>query len=203
MADVMSQLTGMQARLYECRMGVTPPRTARQCAALLNVQEQSVQNTWQRIRKKLGFDPLKRAKELGLVHRTGKPGGSEDTAAEQLIAVNPEVLARLLEMKAESMLRGMTAEKIREAKLGDLARATKDVLTMRQLVRDQPTQILRVEQRKRLFELMPTFVREAQRRGYSFRVDPETGEINTLKKIKGQPRVLEAELAAEAEPVPS
>lgn len=196
MYEVLQGLTPMQARLYECRMGVTPPRTVAECAALLGVQRQSVQNTWVRLKKRLDFDPLKQAKQLGHVHRTGKPGGDENTTEEALVAVNPEVLARRLEMKAELALKAITPEKVREASAPELARTVKDLLTMRAEIRGSPIQSLSALQRRKLFEMMPTFVKEAQRRGFSFEIDPVTGEFRTYKKIKGQPKVLEAQLLA-------
>lgn len=178
--EVMQQLSERCARVYECRMSTNPPRTVAETARLLGCKDELVKNAWKAIRAKLGYDPLAQAKELGLAPRD--PANEDEMQQEQLRAVQPEVLARLLEMRAESVLREITPAKIREAKLRDLTAGAKELLSMRQLIRGEPTQILATQQRDNMFRLMPQFIKEAQRRGYAFEIDG-SGEIRTLKKV--------------------
>lgn len=197
MWEALSKLTPVQAQIYECRMSVTPPRKVKDVARLLGKSAKSIGNTWTKIRHTLGYDPLAEAKALGLTHRHGSPNA--DTAVDQLKTVSPEVLARRIEMAADRMLQHFSETKMENANLSELSRAVKDLLSMRQLLRGEPTQILSTAQRTKLSEMMPAFIKEAQRRGYEFQINPSTGEIATMKKVAGQKvPLIDIEAAAQA-----
>lgn len=185
MWEACQQLPPKLRQLYECRMSVTPPRTARDCAILLEKNIQTIHNQWKLIRGMLGYDPLAEAKKLGQVHRGGSSAAGGE---EKLVAVNPEVLARHLEMRALAMLKGITAEKIQNTGVGELSRGVKEMISMRQLLRGEPTQILSTNQRAKLFEIMPAIVKELARRGNHIEIGP-SGEMRMTKQV----RTLDAE----------
>jgi len=70
-----------------------------------------------------------------------------------------------LEGVIERVLGGVTDEKIDKASLRDVAIAYGVLIDKKQLLEGKPTQILSVEERQELSDLLPALLREAERRG--------------------------------------
>jgi hypothetical protein len=152
-------------------MASDPPKTARECAHQFSVSISSVNATWYKIRSRLGFDPLKHWKETGRM-----PGGTNQGDVEPLRNVSPDTMGRLLDMGIEAALRQVRG-KLDKATFRDITSGVKDMVNARALIRGEPTQILRVDQRQNLKKLIPALVQEASKRGISFEVDGSGGRI--------------------------
>lgn len=74
-------------------------------------------------------------------------------------------LLRMLNQRIELALEYMDEKVISEASFRDLAMGTTAMIEKRALLRGEPTQILSDHERKRLHELLPIVIAEAQRRG--------------------------------------
>lgn len=191
---IMRTLSPVEQQIFECRFSTQPPRSITRVAALLGKNRATVASHWKHIRDKIGFDPAASARELGMM-----PKATEIEVGEPLRAVSPEVLTRLLEMRAEAMLRAMTVEKIEKAELGELARSVKELLGQRALLRGEPTQILSVHHRSKMMDMMPLLLKEAARRGYELAQD-QNGELRELKFV-GKEAARAKTIEAEASPV--
>ena len=71
----------------------------------------------------------------------------------------------LIDTRAKQLLQFMTPEKMAKAGIRDQAFAFSVLMEKRALLRGEPTQILTVDDRKQMSELMPFMLKEAQRRG--------------------------------------
>lgn len=181
LADDLAQLTPAQARLYALRMATDPPRTARSCAEMLGISLGTTEKAWKQIKAKLGRDPLIAWKEKGVISQSG----AEDF--ERLRNVSNDTMVKLVEMRIESMMRGITKDKIAEASLKDLTSGARDLGNFRQLLKGEPTQILQVNQRQNLMrQVMPQLMREFQRRGLSLEIDAVNG-ARAVKRIEPAP----------------
>lgn len=176
MDDALAKLPPAQQRLFLTRM--TPalrgegPLTSRACAEVLGIAEGTVASGWYKIRSKLGYDPLLPWKEVGKFGANG----SEDF--ERLRNVAPDTIIKLAEMRLEAIFRAMSPEKIGESSLAELARASEAITKQRALLKGEPTQILQVNQRDKLHDLLPLIQRELLRRGMD--MDPTTGAPRRL-----------------------
>jgi hypothetical protein len=156
---LLKQLSPAEQRLYLVRMATDPPRTGAECASILKVTRGTIASRWSQIKSKLGLDPLEKWKETGEITGDSKP------THEVLRSVQPDTFIKLIEMRLEKVLRGITDDKILEAGLKELTGAVRELVGARALVKGEPTQILRVDQRANLQRLMPALMKEMERRG--------------------------------------
>ena len=92
----------------------------------------------------------------------------------------------LLEHKARLALQAMDRERFADAKLRDLSQTVKDLLTTRNLLLGEPTQIIRSEERLSLNEAVKLIVAEAQRRGLEIGTEPESGGVFVGRTIEAE-----------------
>jgi hypothetical protein len=85
--------------------------------------------------------------------------------AQALRRANNATLLELVDDRVVTFLQHMTDEKIRKASLRDQVYAMDRMFNIRQLLRGEPTQIVSVDDRKALNDLVPLLVKSAQRRG--------------------------------------
>lgn len=184
--DGLEQLTPRERELYDAVMGVTPPRKITVGAAMIGLKGQSGHNYWNRVRTKLGYNPIAQWKALNKLpaQRNGK---SEQV--ESLRRVMPETLRRLTEMRLEEALREMKA-KSAEASYAELARAAKDLNMTRAQLAGEPTQILSVDARVKMMGVLQLVNAEAMKRGM-VKVQGDTGELTSYKKL---PEAIDAEV---------
>jgi len=93
-------------------------------------------------------------------------------ASESLRTVNTGTLIQYLDDRALKALEYMDDAVFAEAPLRDLAVTMGILIEKRQLLRGEPTQILSVEERSSLDDLIPMIVDEAQRRGMAIDNNP-------------------------------
>lgn len=106
-------------------------------------------------------------------------------ATEAFRKTDTRELLRLLDDRAVKALEYMDDVAFAEAPLRDLAVSLGILIEKRQLLRGEPTQILTVEERSNLNDLIPAIVKEAKRRGMVIdstpvRVDDEDGVHTTV-----------------------
>jgi hypothetical protein len=85
-----------------------------------------------------------------------------------------------LKDKIDQVLEGITQEKIDASKARDLAITYGVLIDKMQLLEGKPTQILSVEERRDLRELLPALLAEAERRQITVRTDtaPVNGTVH-------------------------
>lgn len=160
-------------------MATEPPRACHECAKALGISLGTVQSQWSKLRAKLDWDPLQAYKEGGRM-----PGGN-NTADEDVIAlrnVSPDTVVKLNEMSQERLLRRLykNFEDVPPEKIPAMIR---DLTNARALVKGEPTQILRVDQRATLKKLIPAMLKEAEKRGISLQLDGEGAKL--VKQVRG------------------
>ena len=175
----LNKLTPLQQRIYAIRMSEKPPLSARVTAEKMGIAYGTVSYHWTQIRTKLGRDPLIEFKEKGEV--TGS--GYEDF--ERLRNVSPDTIGKLTDMRLEAILRAIDTDRIASATLSELGSAAEKIARIRQLIRGEPTQILRVEQRDNLHKLWPQMLKELKRRGMSMEIDG-SGEVRAVQQIEAE-----------------
>ena len=128
-----------------------------------------------------GEDPIKRFMEAA--ESCGMPKGMALSlkkrmetrylpASESLRAVNTGTLIQYLDDRALKALEYMDDAVFAEAPLRDLAVSMGILIEKRQLLRGEPTQILTIEERSSLDDLIPLIVDEAHRRGMTIDNNP-------------------------------
>jgi DNA-binding CsgD family transcriptional regulator len=175
---LLAKLTPAEIRLYTTRMSTNPPMTYRDVAFILKVSPNTVASNWSKLKAKIGFDPLQQAKEEGL---NGDRG--EDADFVRLRNVSPDTFSKLIEVNAEKGLRMLTKnwDRVPPEKIPGMIR---DLINSRQVIRGEPTQILRVDQRQTLAKMLPAMLKEAAKRGMSFELGE--GGARIIKSIEAE-----------------
>ncbi len=158
----LEKLTPRQQEVFQCRLSADPPLSYNQVGELLGMQRKAVEHHWVAIKRRLGRDPLE-----GATKRTRKHSGPGNEA--QLATVAPQTTAAVLESKIRLMLNQITPDKVREEKASELARGVYQLVQARQIRLGEPTQILRVEERRHVQDLIPALLKEAERRGWEMK----------------------------------
>lgn len=179
-------LTQLEYDIYMSRMSTDPPRNQRYLANQFELPEMNVKARWTAIRKKLGYDPLRKWKESGQLPAQGNPAGRPgvDDKFERLREVSSESLGKLAGMRAEEGLRILSG-RMDEAPTEKLPKMIADLIGVRQLMKGEPTGILRVDQRGSLKRLMRALPKELERRklmidGEGVKPIPTTIESETV-----------------------
>jgi predicted transcriptional regulator len=125
------------------------------------------------------------AREVGLNEKTTlmlakRLEGRYLPLKKQIEDVRTADLLNLVSTRAREILDSIDEGDIAKATLKDKAIAAGIFIDKRQLLSGEPTQILSVEDRRKLDELLPMIVREAKRRGMTIDVDPVTQETHLL-----------------------
>ena len=94
-------------------------------------------------------------------------------ALHELKSIKTSQLQELIDKKAMMALHYMDETAFEEANLRDLGITLGILLEKRQLLRGEPTVIMSHAERKHLNEIVPVFMEEAKRRGYTIDVTPE------------------------------
>lgn len=81
-----------------------------------------------------------------------------------------------IEHRLAEALDALTPEKMHEASARDLAVVVSILVEKRQLLRGEPTQILSIEERQHMAEILPLLLKEAERRGMTVEGDYEAVE---------------------------
>jgi DNA-binding CsgD family transcriptional regulator len=181
----LAMLTPAEQAVYATRMATDPPRTSRECGRVLGKSHKVVEKHWGNIKTKLARDPLASWKQRGLVGQ----GGYEDF--DRLRNVSNDTLIKLAEMRMEGMLRAITKEKLEKATVKELSASIRDLSTVRQIQKGEPTQILQVNQRENLKRLFPMAVKELARRGYSIELGGQGFKV--VQQIEAEAKPAEAE----------
>jgi DNA-binding CsgD family transcriptional regulator len=95
--------------------------------------------------------------------------------------VKNDEMVTLLEDRAWRAVEYIDDYAMAGASVKDLAITAGVMIDKARLLKDQPTQILSMEQRKNINELMPALLAEVERRGMVIDVDPVTGETKLEK----------------------
>jgi hypothetical protein len=155
------KLSPRERQVYLLRFSVTPPMPGPRVAELLGMKPTRFSPMWAGIRKKTGIDSMEaKAKQVKDVTSGRVPTG------EFLV---------LLEQAARRALRSMDAHRMAKADLKSLAGAVRDIMTMRNLILGEPTQIIGSDSRRKLDEVAALILKETVRRGLAIRNDPNTG----------------------------
>lgn len=85
--------------------------------------------------------------------------------AQALRRANNATLLDMVDDRVVTFLQHMTDDKIRKASLRDQVYAMDRMFNIRQLLRGEPTQIVSIDDRKALNDLVPLLIKSAQRRG--------------------------------------
>ncbi len=96
-----------------------------------------------------------------------------------------DILAAI-EEKLALGLDALTKEKMDEASARDLAVVISILVEKRQLLRGEPTQILSMEERKHMSDILPMLLKEAERRGMTIEGDYEAVEAGA-QPVLAQP----------------
>lgn len=165
-------------------MATEKPRTTAECASGLGITYGTVFSQWAKIKARLGHDPLERYKELGMI---------EGVKAGEVLAlrnISPDVIVKLTEMNQERLLRRLH-QNINDVPPEKIPAMIRDLTNARALIKGEPTQILRVDQRENLRKILPAMLAEASRRGVTLELGD--GQARVIKTIKP----VEAELAVD------
>lgn len=154
-------LTPAQQRFYRVRMEPPEPLSVKECAEILGIRQNTAASQWSVISRKLGYNPVS-----GLV-AVGKPKGDEQKALEELRRAAPQTLPELLGEKARILLDQIDEKRAAKAGVGELARGAEALIKSRNLSLGEPTQILRVDDRRNLTQIIAALAQEAQNRGFS------------------------------------
>ena len=96
--------------------------------------------------------------------------------------VKDEEMIVLLEDRARRSLEYMDDYAMAGATLKDLAISAGVMIDKSRLLKDKPTQIFSLEDRRKITEILPIMLQEAERRGMIVDVDPATGEVQVEKE---------------------
>lgn len=99
---------------------------------------------------------------------------------EELRQVKVSELLGLIEDRLHRSLEHLDDTKMQAASAKDLAIAIGILVEKRQLLRGEPTQILSLEERQNLNDMLPAIIVEARRRGVTIDVDPVTQETRLI-----------------------
>ena len=97
--------------------------------------------------------------------------------------VKTDVFLNLLDGRAKQILESIDEMDIMQASLKDKVIASGILLEKRQLLSGEPTQIISSAERESLSDLIPALVHEAERRGLTIDVDPQTGETRAIESF--------------------
>jgi hypothetical protein len=122
----------------------------------------------------------------------GMPAAATRELIQKLQQNYPEVFSHVGEVKTEYLLAGMdnVSRKALEAlNLQDLTTQSPrdlaiviDIMTKNaNLLRNKPTHILTVEERRSVKEMIPQYLKEAERRGLTIDMDPITGATQVIE----------------------
>ena len=136
------------------------PRPISECAERIGVSLSTAKNHWTAISRKLGRNPAD-----GLVKDGPRPS-KEVQQITDLARAAPETMQELLQEKARLLLEEIDLAKAKRASVGELSRGAEALLKTRNLILGEPTQILRVEDRQNLGQIIAKLAEEAQKRGY-------------------------------------
>lgn len=157
----LAKLAPAQQKLYRARLAQNPPRTIAEVSKELGIAAGTAQNQWTRVRAKLGYDPL-----AGISPSPGRKPTPEQKQLTEMKTVAPRTMVELLGTKARVLLEQIDVSNAKKAGVGELARGAESLLKARALMLGEPTQILRVEERTHILDLLPKIAAEATRRGY-------------------------------------
>lgn len=154
-------LAPRERQAYLLRFSTDPPMARPQVAQLLGVSQSSLSPLWSSIRKKTGIDSLE-----------GRSKQAQDTGSGR---VPQGEFLQLIEQNVRRILKGMDSARVAKANLKDLSASTRDLMTIRQLLLSEPTQIIGADSRRTVNEVVVLLMKEAARRGVAVQTDPNTG----------------------------
>ena len=99
-----------------------------------------------------------------------------------------------IENRLASALDALTPEKMNEASARDLAVVVSILVEKRQLLRGEPTQILSMEERRHMADILPMLLKEAERRGMTVEGDYEAVEAGAAPVLPQPVGEFDAEL---------
>jgi len=184
--DDIEKLPMRLRNLYQIRLETEPVRTIPQCARMLGIKPGTAQTYWTEIKKCLGKNPVAGRKTASNAKTQAQLEQERELALMKAVA--PKTMAELLNQKARILLEHITDKRAAQATVSELARAAQNLIQSRNLILGEPTQILRVEDRRHLHELLPAMLEEARQRGW---VASEGGQLERPAGMWPQKRIKE------------
>lgn len=184
----LKKLTPRQREIYICRLETDPPRSYNDLAERMGLKSTYVAGAWHKIIKRIGYNPI------GDIVQKGRRPKKEDQALSDLAAIAPQTMAELMQSKIKLCLDHMNPAKVKAARADQLAKSIADLVKSRALILGEPTQILRVKERRHLNDLIPALLKEAEHRG--FKIDG--GALRKELSEPIDPTAIDAEFRADA-----
>lgn len=156
-----AQLTLREKQMFLLKFSVDPPMAHALVAKKLGIAEGTATQMWKRVRKKVGL-----------------PAGDDVTreVTTRLGRVPQGELISKIEQNMRKLL-DQVPRLIRDSDLGKISQAFRDHMNARQLLLNEPTQIVGSGNRETMNEVLGMLLREARRRGVQFGTGPEGQSI--------------------------
>ncbi len=143
----------------------------------------------------------------GIAEEAGLNPKTTSAIMQRLARDHPGALAHVRTIKTKHILAAieeklalgldaLTKEKMDEASARDLAVVISILVEKRQLLRGEPTQILSMEERKHMSDILPMLLKEAERRGMTIEGDYEAVEAGAQPVLAQPVGEFEGELDA-------